>query len=33
MTPGTCGKDGQAVPVGCGQATLRITGITLGGTS
>ena len=33
MTPGTCGKDGQSVPVGCGQATLRITGITLGGTS
>jgi TldD protein len=33
MTPGTCGKDGQAVPVGCGQATLRITGVTLGGTS
>jgi TldD protein len=33
MTPGTCGKDGQSVPVGCGQATLRITGITLGGTA
>ena len=30
MTPGTCGKDGQSVPVGCGQATLRITGVTLG---
>jgi len=33
MTPGTCGKDGQSVPVGCGQATLRITGVTIGGTS
>jgi TldD protein len=33
MIPGTCGKDGQSVPVGCGQATLRITGITLGGTA
>ena len=33
MMPGTCGKDGQSVPVGCGQATLRITGVTLGGTS
>jgi TldD protein len=33
MTPGTCGKAGQSVPVGCGQATLRITGVTLGGTA
>ena len=33
MGPGTCGKDGQSVPVGCGQATLRITGVTLGGTA
>ena len=33
MTPGTCGKDGQSVPVGCGQATLRVTGITIGGTA
>lgn len=33
MTPGTCGKDGQSVPVGCGQATLRITGVTIGGTT
>jgi TldD protein len=33
MTPGTCGKDGQSVPVGCGQATLRITGCTIGGTA
>ena len=23
MCPGTCGKDGQSVPVGCGQPTLR----------
>jgi TldD protein len=33
MMPGTCGKDGQSVPVGCGQATLRIGGITFGGTA
>jgi len=33
MMPGTCGKDGQSVPVGCGQATLRITGVTFGGTA
>ncbi|MGC8465240.1 MAG: TldD/PmbA family protein [Acidimicrobiales bacterium] len=33
MTPGTCGKQGQSVPVGTGQATLRISEMTLGGTS
>lgn len=32
-TPGTCGKDGQQVAVGCGQATLRLSGITIGGTA
>jgi len=30
---GTCGKDGQSVPVGVGQPTLRIDGLTIGGTS
>ena len=33
MTPGTCGKDGQQVPVGTGQATMRLTGVTIGGTA
>jgi len=32
-SPGTCGKDGQSVPVGTGQPTLRITGVTIGGTA
>ncbi len=30
---GTCGKDGQKVPVGVGQPTLYIDGLTVGGTS
>ncbi|HAV04767.1 MAG TPA: metalloprotease TldD, partial [Pseudomonas sp.] len=29
---GTCGKDGQSVPVGVGQPTLKIDEITVGGT-
>jgi TldD protein len=33
MAPGTCGKDGQSVAVGCGQPTMRVTGITIGGTA
>ncbi len=31
--PGTCGKDGQGVPVGDGVPTLRVHGLTIGGTA
>ena len=30
---GTCGKNGQGVPVGVGQPTLKISGLTVGGTA
>ena len=29
---GVCGKDGQSVPVGVGQPTLKIDALTVGGT-
>ena len=30
---GSCGKDGQSVPVGVGMPTIRMDGITVGGTT
>ncbi len=31
--PSPCGKEGQSVPVGVGQPTLRIDGLMVGGTA
>ena len=31
--PGTCGKDGQGVPVGDGVPTLKVAELTIGGTA
>ena len=31
--PGTCGKDGQGVPVGDGVPTLKVAELTVGGTA
>jgi TldD protein len=30
---GTCGKNGQGVPVGVGQPTMKMSGLTIGGTA
>ena len=29
---GTCGKEGQSVPVGVGQSSLKVRNLTVGGT-